>query len=444
MGNLAQQIIDNQRDAAITQQALRNNRRVISKPFTDHDSDSDIDIAKNRVVMASKATAPDTESESDAHDDATSEVQVEPKRRRSRNKPEAVMTSALEHEPESSSVSNATQLQTIVPESKSQPSNIMVSLPNTAITMSPLDLPTEYFSAGLDRRKQNRNLLMQWLSTSMVEDIDFGRIHIVGRERCQLARMGQMKKCREPSHWSKPCLFKSGAEKITGMLGMTVHYPSMKDYESAVLAKVELQIIVMRCELRDAHGNVVAEGIGARDLKQDWGDINKALKMCAKSAHIDATLRLAGISAIFTQDLEDKPPPDSGDFNRPAPSFSSVSVVSKQATPVQLVKSTVSKANASVFASEPEPVPDYEHDAIQSFADETPELAIGKDELANLRKAIADHGFTEKRVVSWLIKSTHGQVLSLEQLPKARYTSLFNRLEQWAENECFQSSTAIQ
>jgi hypothetical protein len=54
----------------------------------------------------------------------------------------------------------------------------------------------------------------------------------------------------------------------------------------------------------DSSGKIVADGIGARSLEQDYGDINKALKMCSKSAHIDATLRMAGLSEVFTQDLD--------------------------------------------------------------------------------------------------------------------------------------------
>jgi len=51
---------------------------------------------------------------------------------------------------------------------------------------------------------------------------------------------------------------------------------------------------------------MAAEGTGARTVdKQDYGDINKSLKMAEKSAHIDATLRVAGLSELFTQDIED-------------------------------------------------------------------------------------------------------------------------------------------
>jgi hypothetical protein len=50
---------------------------------------------------------------------------------------------------------------------------------------------------------------------------------------------------------------------------------------------------------------VAAEGTGARRIAQDSGDINKSFKMAEKSSHIDATLRVAGLSELFTQDIED-------------------------------------------------------------------------------------------------------------------------------------------
>jgi hypothetical protein len=181
----------------------------------------------------------------------------------------------------------------------------MPALPHTAITVSPLDLPAEQFRSGLDRRKTNRQLLMEWLRSALVDGVDFGRVHIASKDKCDFARQGRVKDCTNEWHWSKYSLFKPGAEKITGMLGMTVHYPSLPNIEAALLNGTEIKTIVMRCELHDAAGHVVAEGVGARNLAQDWGDANKALKMAEKSAHIDATLRLAGLSEVFTQDVED-------------------------------------------------------------------------------------------------------------------------------------------
>jgi len=157
------------------------------------------------------------------------------------------------------------------------------------VAASPLDLPTEVFQAGLDRRKQNRASLMEWVRSSLVENVDYGSIQ---------TKHGP----------GKPSLWKPGAEKICGMLGVSVHFPTLHDYEQAVLNGVSLQQIIIRCEIHAANGAVVAHGVGARNLKQDCGDINKALKMAEKSAHIDTTLRMAGLSEIFTQDLEDLPP----------------------------------------------------------------------------------------------------------------------------------------
>jgi hypothetical protein len=182
-----------------------------------------------------------------------------------------------------------------------------------------LDLPAEVFRAGLDRRRANRAALLEWVRAALVEGVDFGRIHTVGKSRCQYAAQGRAHECADPRHWSKPSLFKPGAEKICGMLGVTVHYPTLQDYEAAALHGVKVAHIILRCEIRDAAGRVVADGVGARSLEQDGGDLNKALKMAEKSAHIDATLRMAGLSEVFTQDLEDMP---LGDNLEPKPNVS--------------------------------------------------------------------------------------------------------------------------
>jgi hypothetical protein len=275
---------------------------------------------------------------------------------------------------------------------------------SSAISVSPLDLPTEFFSAGLDRRKRNRALLMEWLRTALVEGVDFGRIHIAGKDRCQLVRMGRVHECKDPGHWSKPALFKAGAEKITGMLGMTVHYPTLPAYEDAFLAQADIRTIMLRCELRDAHGHVVAQGAGARQISQDYGDLNKTLKMVAKSAHIDATLRLAGLSEVFTQDLEDRPSAEGADFDGCAQPLSRPSQRPAAKAPPRQPLAT------------------------------TNEL-IGVEQLQDLREAIADHGFAEQRVLNWLHQATKGQVSRLEQLPLPMLTTLHKKLGQWADAE---------
>lgn len=156
----------------------------------------------------------------------------------------------------------------------------------TVISANPLDMPATAFKSGLDRRKENRAALMLWVKQSLIEGIDYG---------CIQTKRGL----------SKPSLWKPGAEKICGMLGVIVSFPTLNEYENAVLEGKELKQIIIRCEIKDAQDHTIADGVGARTLTQDYGDINKALKMAEKSAHIDATLRMAGLSEVFTQDLED-------------------------------------------------------------------------------------------------------------------------------------------
>lgn len=228
---------------------------------------------------------------------------------------------------------------------------------------NPLDLPAEVFRAGLDRRKANRAALIDWIRSALVEGVDYGVIP---------TRRGP----------SKPSLWKPGAEKICGMLGVTACFPTLRDYEQAALSGVALEHIIIRCELRDAAGRVVAEGVGARSLRQDSGDLNKALKMAEKSAMIDAALRMAGLSEIFTQDLED-------------------------------------------IAMEPEPA----RVAPQREAGERITPAM----LAMLETRIRDLGLDRARVLNWVTRAWG--VSDFADLPRDRFTPLVDRLFAWHEQQ---------
>ncbi|WP_456374132.1 hypothetical protein [Thiolapillus sp.] len=238
---------------------------------------------------------------------------------------------------------------------------------------SPLDLPAEQFRAGLDRRKENRAALMEWVRSALVEGVDYGRIPTK----------------RGPS---KPSLWKPGAEKICGMLGVTVYFPTLHDYEQAALHGVELKHIIIRCEIKDASGRVVADGVGARSLKQDYGDINKALKMAEKSAHIDATLRMAGLSEVFTQDLEDMIPAGSSANSSPKQADAS----SRQAAPV--------RQNAA-------PISTAQHKRLEA--------------------RIHELGLDRERVKAWVSKAW--SVEHLNEIPKDKYSNLDKRLDEWAQ-----------
>jgi hypothetical protein len=249
---------------------------------------------------------------------------------------------------------------------------------------SPLDLPAEVFRAGLDRRKANRGALMEWIRSALVEGTDFGRIHTAGKQKCQLAAHSAAHACKDPRHWSKPSLWKPGAEKICGMLGVTVHYPNLAAYEQAALSGASLAAIILRCELHDGQGRTVAEGIGARNVQQDYGDLNKALKMAGKSAHIDATLRMAGLSEVFTQDIEDMAAPTGS----PAP----------EARPAE--------------TTEPEAPP-------------PPPERIGAEDIRTIERHAVAYGLDVERVTAWIGKACH---CSIGELTRTQYGKVLEKL----------------
>ena len=262
---------------------------------------------------------------------------------------------------------------------------------------SPLDLPAEVFRAGLDRRKANRAALMEWVRAALVEGVDFGRIHTAGKSKCAYAAKGLGNECPDPRHWSKPSLFKPGAEKICGMLGVTVHYPTLHDYEQAALHGVDIKHVILRCEIRDAAGRVVADGVGARTIAQDYGDLNKALKMAEKSAHIDSALRMAGLSEVFTQDIEDM----KGGFGNDQ---------GKQ-------------DSAGVAAGD------------EGAAQADAPAAITEAQRRRLEARIDGLGFDRERVKDWLRRATHGRVGHFADLTTSDYAILDGKLEQWAQEQ---------
>jgi hypothetical protein len=165
-----------------------------------------------------------------------------------------------------------------------------------------LDSDPAQLETALTRRKQNRDLLLGWITDSLVDGSDYGRIHVINKNKCPDGA-----RCENPHHFSKPSLWKAGAEKIVGMLGFRAHWPEL-ELEMANI-KAGSKTIAMRCQLIGPDGSVVSEGAGARMIESDYGDINRALKMAKKSGLIDAVLNAAGLSAIFTQDLEDNSGP---------------------------------------------------------------------------------------------------------------------------------------
>lgn len=108
---------------------------------------------------------------------------------------------------------------------------------------------------------------------------------------------------------SKPMLFKSGAEKLCDIYGLTKQIEvvkHMEDWDKGIFHyEVKATLINKRS------GCIESEGVGCcnnREKKfagQDpFSVVNSILKMAKKRAVVDATLAATRTSGIFSQDLD--------------------------------------------------------------------------------------------------------------------------------------------
>ncbi len=118
-----------------------------------------------------------------------------------------------------------------------------------------------------------------------------------------------------PGTGNKPTLLKPGAEKILMLMGVTSEYEiieRVQDYDKGFFA------FTVKCVLSRS-GQVITEGVGhantrerrytrvkeGREPQDPYTLANTVLKMAKKRAQVDATLTIAALSEIFTQDIED-------------------------------------------------------------------------------------------------------------------------------------------
>jgi hypothetical protein len=166
----------------------------------------------------------------------------------------------------------------------------------------------EALAAQLESFSKARELFVDWLFNRLVAGIDYMVIHRkVGprnaKTPCPNAANATGTGC--PTCGGKATLCKPGSEKICGLLQLRPRFK--RDVDAWEMLGGEAGLVTLVCELVTPTGVVVAEGRGARHRDQDFGDVNKTLKMAQKSGQTDAVLRCAGLSEIFTQDLEDMP-----------------------------------------------------------------------------------------------------------------------------------------
>ena len=113
--------------------------------------------------------------------------------------------------------------------------------------------------------------------------------------------------------FSQPILFKGGAEKVIKDYNVLPHYEMegcIEDYENGFF------FYRFRCELRAYNPQTgelvtVQEGFGSSNTRESkagmqsgFDGANSAIKNAKKRAMVDAAISLAGLSSMFTQDLE--------------------------------------------------------------------------------------------------------------------------------------------
>lgn len=157
--------------------------------------------------------------------------------------------------------------------------------------------------ARLETYSASRKVLMAWIDENLVPGTDFQLLHRKLGPRGQKRDCGnkddaKSKRCAQCG--GKATLCKPGAEKIAGMLRLTPKF--RRDQETWEMLGSTAGTVALVCELVDETGAIVAEGRGARTKDQDFGDVNKTVKMAEKSAATDAVLRCAGLSEVFSQD----------------------------------------------------------------------------------------------------------------------------------------------
>ena len=143
--------------------------------------------------------------------------------------------------------------------------------------------------AALQVWTTERAVVQRFLKQELKANIDYYTLRIGGKD-------------------SKPSLSKAGAEKVLGWLKIQASFsPDTGTWE--MLGRPQ-DLLCYVCTLRTRSGEIIGEGRGARSLKKDGGDVNKAIKMAEKSSMVSAVLRTGALSDVFTQDLEDMQEPE--------------------------------------------------------------------------------------------------------------------------------------
>jgi len=155
----------------------------------------------------------------------------------------------------------------------------------------------------IDIESKKREILRKFISDHLKKGVDYGPIHVAGRNKCPEPWNCTQEK--NPKHYSKDTLFKPGSEKFVSLFHLKPRF--RKDVETWEMLGSKPGIVAYICELYNGKGAFEGEGRGvASQVEEKDSTPNKLVKMAEKRAQLDAVLRTGGLSDFFTQDLEDK------------------------------------------------------------------------------------------------------------------------------------------
>lgn len=167
------------------------------------------------------------------------------------------------------------------------------------------DLNPESLKGLIKNEKAMRKLMTEYIASELVEEVDYGKIHVVGKDKCPQYYSG----CDNPGHYSKDTLFKAGSEKFISLFHLKPVFE--QDFPTWEMLGKPAGTFCFICRLVDRNGEVVAEGRGACSVGEKYGQVNNAIKIAEKRSQLDAVLRQGALSDFFTQDLEDMEQPES-------------------------------------------------------------------------------------------------------------------------------------
>lgn len=178
-----------------------------------------------------------------------------------------------------------------------------------------LSVPVETMQRGLAEYFDRRTAFREWLRSKLVSGTHYGFPPACepkpdpNNPGCFLVWMKGGYKSFPKEQWEpKPSLYQAGADFICDLMGARPEFAA--DLDAWKQLGEPKDTFVFACRLYSKQTKeLLGEGRGVRAVGTKGGDGNNAIKMAQKSAKVAAVLNTWGLADLWTQDLEDGPPP---------------------------------------------------------------------------------------------------------------------------------------